>query len=136
MLLAVACGGLAVAGHVWPIFLRFKGGKGVATMAGVLFAMNWMAALIVLGVWVLALLIGRYVSLASMVAAVSMPISSNFTGGLVEKQWNSPSWIVTVFFALAGVLVIVRHRENIRRLRDKEETRVRFRRARGAGGTT
>ena len=124
-----------MAGHVWPVFLRFKGGKGVATMAGVLFAMNWFAALIGVGVWALTFCIGRYVSLASILAAVAMPFANHFTKGHILERWEAP-WIVTVFFSLAAVLVIVNHRSNIRKLREKKETRVRFRRARGAGGTT
>ena len=109
-------------------------------MTGILFATNWMTALIALAVFLLILLVIRYVSLASMVSAVSMPIANFFTWELVRDQYHwggdSPHWIVTVFYALGTVLVIVRHRSNIKKLRDKEETRVRFREQKAEGAST
>lgn len=124
-----------MAGHVWPVWLRFKGGKGVATMAGVLFAMNWLAALIGVAVFGVVFLLARYVSVASMVGALSMPVAGYFTGERFRERWTEP-WIVTIFFALAAALVVVRHRSNIRNILDKKETRVRFGRKREAEKTS
>lgn len=113
--LAVLFGLLAMLGHMFPVYLKFRGGKGVATAAGLLFAMNWMAALIGLGVWLLVFLPFRFISLASIAGALAVPIASHFTKG---------HWMITAFFAFAGLLVIVRHRSNIQRLLAGTETRV------------
>ena len=121
-MLAVFCGLSALAGHVWPVWLGFKGGKGVATAAGILFAMNWIAALIGLGVWLLFFVPSRRISLGSIAAAVAVPVANHFTGDHLKARWESPL-IVTVFFAVAAALVILRHRENIRRLRAGTEPR-------------
>jgi glycerol-3-phosphate acyltransferase PlsY len=114
MILAVLFGALAMLGHMFPIYLGFRGGKGVATVAGLLFAMNWIAAAVGLGVWLLVFLPSRYVSLASIAAAVAVPVAAHFSQG-------DP--IQTGFFAAAGLLVIVRHRGNIQRLLAGTESR-------------
>jgi len=102
-------------GHMWPITLGFRGGKGVATVGGIIFALNWMAALIAMGVWVVVFLPFRYVSLGSVVAAVALPVGHHFTRHVFEKRLPG-QWIVTVFLAIAGALVIYRHKANLRRL--------------------
>lgn len=121
-MLAVFCGLSAMVGHMWPAWLGFKGGKGVATAAGIVFAMNWMAAGVALGVWILVFASARYVSLASVVAAVSLPVAQHFTGHHFWKRYDFP-WIATVFFAVAAFLVILRHRSNLKRLREGTEPR-------------
>jgi glycerol-3-phosphate acyltransferase PlsY len=127
-MLAVFCGLSSMAGHMWPVWLGFKGGKGVATSAGIVFAMNWMAALAAMGVWIIVFAAARYVSLASVVAAVSLPVAQHFTGHHFWKRHDFP-WIATVFFAVAALLVIVRHRSNLQRLRLGTEPRFSTRRA-------
>lgn len=112
--LAVLYGLLAMLGHMFPVYLKFKGGKGVATVAGLLFALNWKAALITVAVWLLAFIPSRYISLASIAAAVAVPLANYFTKG---------HWMITAFFGLAGLLVIVRHRGNIQRLLAGTETK-------------
>jgi glycerol-3-phosphate acyltransferase PlsY len=112
--LAILYGLLAMLGHMFPVYLRFRGGKGVATVAGILFAMNWMAALVGLGVFLLAFLPSRYISLGSIAGALAVPVANHFTKG---------HWMLTVFFAVAGLLVIVRHRGNIARLLAGTETK-------------
>ena len=119
--LAVLFGFFAMLGHMFPVYLKFRGGKGVATVAGVLFAMNWMATLAGLVVWLLVFLPSRYVSLASIASAVAVPVAHHFTAA---RLGASGQWIVTIFFTLACLLVIVRHRGNIGRLLSGTETRV------------
>lgn len=122
--LAVFCALLSLVGHLWPIYLGFRGGKGVATIGGILFAMNWAAALIACAVWVVVFLPFRYVSLGSVIAALSLPIAQHFTWNLVKVQWGGETpWVATVFLGLAGILVIVRHRANLKRLFDGTEKR-------------
>jgi acyl phosphate:glycerol-3-phosphate acyltransferase len=108
--LGVLYGLLTTFGHMWPVYLGFRGGKGVATVTGILVALNWKASLVALGAWLLAFLPTRYVSLGSIAGAVALPIAHHFTAR------GPGQWIVTAFLAFAGLLVIVRHRTNIRRL--------------------
>jgi glycerol-3-phosphate acyltransferase PlsY len=100
----------AVLGHMYPVWLRFKGGKGVATAFGVFLALAPVAALIGLAVFVAVLLIWRYVSLASVASAVVFPIAALL---LARGQATALFTAVTVLIPL---LVIVKHRQNIRRL--------------------
>jgi glycerol-3-phosphate acyltransferase PlsY len=119
--MAVLCGVAALSGHVWPIYLGFRGGKGVATSAGVIFAMDWMAGLAGLGVWGLVFAGTRTVSLASMAAAIAIPVAEHFTGA---RLWRpDPHGPITIFCGMAAVLVLVRHRENIARWRAGTEPR-------------
>lgn len=97
----------AFLGHVFSVFLKFRGGKGVATALGVFLAMSPLAVAVALGVFVVLMLVWRYVSLGSIAAAAVMPIAVwALNGGRVMS-------IVTMLIA---VIVIVRHLENIRRL--------------------
>ena len=122
---AAAVAGLAAfAGHLYPVFLRFKGGKGVATAAGVYLAAMPLGILVVLGVFVLVILAGRRVSLASMSAGVLAPVVAWALSYPQEVAWMS---------LIIGFLVVVRHRENIRRLMAGEEPRFELRRP-GSGG--
>lgn len=112
--LSAFCALAALVGHMWPVWLDFRGGKGVATIGGILFAMNWMAALIAMGVWVIVFIPFRYVSLGSVIAALSLPVAHHFTARYMPR-WQMP-WIITIFLAVAGILVIWRHKENLKRL--------------------
>ncbi len=111
----------AVIGHNWTVFLNFKGGKGIATSLGVLIGMTVQMPMIrsvLLGtvlVWIICFVIWRYVSLASIVAAVALPILSLATGQSVEFQ------ILSVIFC---VFVIWRHKPNIERLKKGQESRI------------
>ncbi len=113
--LAVFCALLALVGHMWPIYLGFRGGKGVATMGGILFALNWLAALIAMAVWAVVFIPSRYVSLGSVIAALSLPIAHHYTSKFVMSRWELP-WIITIFLAIAAILVIYRHKANLQRL--------------------
>lgn len=120
-LLAVFCALLALVGHLWPVYLGFRGGKGVATMGGILFALNWAAALIAMAVWVVVFIPFRYVSLGSVIAALSLPVAHHFTSQVVPR-WKLP-WIITVFLGVAAILVIYRHKGNLKRLIEGTEKR-------------
>jgi glycerol-3-phosphate acyltransferase PlsY len=113
--LAIVAGFFAIIGHNYTCWLRFKGGKGVATSAGVLIAWVPMAFLIALGSWLVVLGVSRFVSLASILAALVLPLAVWGTGepGLMIG-------IATVISALA----IYKHRANIQRLRAGTENRI------------
>ena len=118
--LGLVCAALAIAGHNWPIFLGFKGGKGVATSAGALMGVAPVAGAIGLGAWLLVFLPTRYVSLASIVAALAISISAWI---LYLDQGPVLPGVLTV---LAGILIL-RHHANIGRLLHGTENRIEFR---------
>ena len=121
-LAGVLAGGAAMLGHWRPLFLRFaRGGKTVATAAGVFFAVAPLVGLAAVGIWVACFLVLRYASLASLVAAAAMPLLAWLLG---------EPWPTLAFAALAGTAVIVLHRANIRRLANGTENRFRLRRRR------
>jgi len=106
----VLIGFCAVLGHTFSPFLRFKGGKGVATTLGVLLALSWPVGLIALGVWMLVVLLSRYVSLASIAAGLSLPIASWFVMPAPDRGWMVGLTVVIT------ALVIIKHRDNLARL--------------------
>ena len=113
---AIAYGVAAIVGHVRPIFLLWKGGgKGVATASGVFLGLAWLPTLLAFAVWLAVLLRSGYVSLASLCAAVILPVALLFTEGV-----RSPHFVVA---ASVGVFVFWSHRANIGRLRRGEEHR-------------
>jgi glycerol-3-phosphate acyltransferase PlsY len=126
--LAVFCGGAAILGHLFPVYLRLKGGKGVATGAGVVFAMNWMAGLAALGVWLVVFIAFRYISLASIVSALPLAVVQHLTADRFTHRWTTP-WPITIFLAIVTIVIIVRHADNIRRLLRGEEKKFYFTRA-------
>jgi acyl-phosphate glycerol 3-phosphate acyltransferase len=106
----------AFLGHVFPIFAGFRGGKGVATLCGVVLGLHPLATLSALGVFALVLLVTRYVSLGSMLAALSFPFFLYFVYG--ERN----PWLIAVSIVLV-VMIIVTHRANIGRLLHGKESR-------------
>ena len=114
--LAVAAGIAAVLGHVFPVWLGFKGGKGVATALGVFLAITPLAALCALGVFIVVFAITRYVSLASILAAVMLPVFC-----LLWMPDRSPVFVGGVIFL--ALLVIAKHHANIARLMQGKENR-------------
>lgn len=111
---AMAAATGAFTGHVFPVWLGFKGGKGLATFIGILFALNVPVALIVCATWILVALVTQISSLSALVAAVASPIYMLFFG----------SWQYAVGAALLAALIFVTHRDNIRRLIAGQEPRI------------
>jgi glycerol-3-phosphate acyltransferase PlsY len=104
----------AFVGHVFPVWLGFRGGKGVATYLGVLLALNWMAALAFCAVWLLVALLTRYSSLSAVVAALIVPV------GLLSLG-DRPT---ALLMAILSAILIYKHRANIRRLAAGEEPKI------------
>jgi acyl phosphate:glycerol-3-phosphate acyltransferase len=121
--LAVACGCLAVAGHNWPVFLHFKGGKGVATSAGALLGLAPAAVGIGLAVWLLAFALSRYVSVASILTAAAAALAA---WALYFRKGDPASWLVPIALTVLAAVIIGRHHGNIRRLRQGTEHRFTF----------
>jgi glycerol-3-phosphate acyltransferase PlsY len=105
----------AFLGHVFPVWLRFKGGKGVATAGGVLIAFDWRLGVATLGVWLAVAIITRYSSLAAIVAAVAAPFLAWWLLGSGPILWA----VVAM-----GVVLVARHRANIGKLVRGEESRI------------
>ena len=99
-------------GHVFPIWLKFKGGKGVATYIGILFSINLIYALIFIVIWFITFLISKYSSLSSIVASFGVP-----TYLLIFNNEN------LIFFLIMFILILYTHRENVKRLKNKEESK-------------
>lgn len=129
--LTLVCAAAAVIGHVWPIYHRFRGGKGAATLIGTLLILSPKLILPLLLVWAWVLVISGYVGLATMAAAVGLPVWL----GVTELPEQQPLFIYCAFMAL---FIIYCHRSNIQRMRDGSEhrnTKLMFlRRKRPAGG--
>ena len=102
-------------GHIFPIWLKFKGGKGVATYVGILFSINLTIGFVFIGVWFFTLLISKYSSLSSLSASLSIPIYLFFFTN--QKL---------VFFLIMFILVLYTHRENVKRLKNKEESKTKI----------
>ena len=103
-------------GHVFPIWLKFKGGKGVATYVGILFSINIYFGIIFAISWFITFFISKYSSLSSLVGAASIPIYL-----LILSQFDQG-----IFFTIMFVLIFFTHRENIKRLKNKEETKTKI----------
>ncbi|MBT8194817.1 MAG: glycerol-3-phosphate 1-O-acyltransferase PlsY [Bacteroidia bacterium] len=117
--LNILLGACAVLGHIFPVFANFKGGKGVATVTGVVAAIHPLAWLVSTIVFLIALLISRYVSLSSMIAAITFPI-------IIVFVLPDYSRVLDIFSIGIAFLIIATHRKNIERLIKKEESRVNF----------
>ena len=102
-------------GHVFPIWLKFKGGKGVATYVGILFSINLSIGLVFIGVWFVIFLISKYSSLSSLIASLIIPVYL-----FIFTNQNF------IFFSIMFVLIFYTHRENIKRLKNKEESKTKI----------
>lgn len=115
--LMLALGIAAVLGHVFPVFANFRGGKGVATLLGMVLAIQPIIAISCIGIFVLVLYLTRYVSLSSILAALSLPIC-------VLWIWNEHEVLYRVFALIVALLVIVTHQKNIGRILRGVESRI------------
>ena len=102
-------------GHIFPIWLKFKGGKGVATYVGILFSINLTIGFVFIGVWFFTFLISKYSSLSSLFGSLSIPIYLFFF-----TNQN------LIFFSIMFILILYTHRENVKRLKNKEESKTKI----------
>ena len=106
----------AFLGHVFPVWIKFKGGKGVATYVGILFSINFFLGILFAASWGIIFLIFRYSSLSSIIGSISIPIYI-----LITDQISN-----AIFFSIMFVLIFFTHRENIKRLKNKEESKTKI----------
>ena len=110
----VIAGFAAFLGHIFPVWLGFKGGKGVATYIGVMFGLNWQMGLLFLAVWIATAVLSRYSSLSALVATLVIPI----------VQWVSGDHKIAALAAIMTVIAWIKHRANIQRLLAGTESRI------------
>ncbi len=106
----------AFIGHVFPVWLKFKGGKGVATYLGILFSLNIIFGLVFGICWLIIFFISKYSSLASLIGSLSIPVYI-----LIMEDLEN-----VFFYAIMFILIFFTHRENIKRLKNKEETKTKI----------
>ena len=106
----------AFLGHVFPIWLKFEGGKGVATYVGILFSINILFGIVFSISWIIIFLLFKYSSLSSLIGSLSVPVYL-----LITNQTNN-----VIFFGIMFILIFYTHRENIKRLKNKEETKTKI----------
>ncbi|HYX05720.1 MAG TPA: glycerol-3-phosphate acyltransferase, partial [Bacteroidales bacterium] len=109
----------AIIGHIFPVYVGFKGGKGVATLFGIVLAIDPLPTLICIGIFVITLIITKYVSLSSMIAGFSFPIMV-----IVVFKTTTPSLVI--FSLIIAILLLFTHQKNIERLLRKEESKAEF----------
>ena len=106
----------AFLGHVFPIWLRFRGGKGVATYVGILFSINILLGLVFAISWIIIFLIFKYSSLSSIIGSLTIPLYL-----IITNQTDN-----VIFFGMMFILIFFTHRENIKRLKNKEESKTKI----------
>ena len=112
-------GVIAVTGHIFSVFLNFRGGKGVATMLGMMIAINWEVALLCIAIFIFTLLISKYVSLASIISALAFPSILTF---IPRFKTSEPLLIIFGFFLF--IVIVWTHQKNVRRILDGEENKT------------
>jgi glycerol-3-phosphate acyltransferase PlsY len=115
--LQIGTGLTAILGHIFPVFAKFRGGKGVATAAGVLLAVHPLLTLSCLGVFLIVFLITRIVSVSSMSAGIAFPI-------LLFVLFDTPSLIFRIFSIFVAIALLITHKNNIKRLIKGEEKKL------------
>ncbi len=119
--LQLALGIAAVLGHIFPVFAGFRGGKGIATLLGIIIAIHPKGALVAIGLFLVILIITKYVSLGSMIGAISFPITV-ILGHDPNVGKLAPA--LTIFSVLIAILVLITHQKNIVRLLRNEESKT------------
>jgi len=112
---AIVAGAFAFVGHVYPVWLRFKGGKGVATFLGIALALYWPCGVAFAVIWLLAFFLTRHSSVGGMTAAIATPVSA----ALISPDRSD----LTLTFLLLALIVLWKHRANVERLLDGTEPR-------------
>jgi len=112
---------MSIVGHNFSVFLGFKGGKGVATSLGVIIALAPAAAAVGFGLWVIVVAVFRYISVASIAASVSVPIFMHYSVELFGRPVPGTYQVCAV---VAALFILVKHRSNLKRLRDGTEPRI------------
>ena len=116
-------GFFAMVGHIFPLYYRFKGGKGVATLCGTILCLNWRAALIMIFIFVLVILISKMVSLASVIGvSLFAPLSIIFS--IIDKQNVNIAIFTAVVSFLFSVIVIWKHKENLAKIANGTERKI------------
>jgi len=113
---AIMAGGGAFLGHLFPVWLKFRGGKGVATTLGILLAIAWQVGLIACAVWLIVALLLRYSSLAALIGVAAAPVAA----------WFVASRQIAAFALFLAAVVWIRHHENIGRLLKGQESKIRL----------
>lgn len=113
----------AIVGHMFPVFLQFRGGKGVAVGVGAFIILAPGPVLAALGIWFIIVVLTRYISLGSIVAAVTVPLLILLFAWLSPAGPQSETWPLVITTTLGSALIVVRHHENIRRLLAGTESR-------------
>ena len=120
-------GATAVLGHIFPVYVGFKGGKGVATLLGLLLAIQPEPTLICIGIFMVVFLTTRYVSLSSMIAGISFPI-------LIIFVFKTTISSMVIFSMIVSILLLLTHQKNIERLLNKEESKAKIIKKRNKSG--
>jgi glycerol-3-phosphate acyltransferase PlsY len=123
----VCCGIAAIVGHMFPVWLRFQGGKGVATALGVIFVLSWQATLAATGMFAMSMLVSRIVSISSILATLAFAACELWLLG--SQNMLDEKWSLALFSVLAPLLIIIRHRMNVVRLWQGEEPRFQFKKS-------
>ncbi|OJU11768.1 MAG: acyl-phosphate glycerol 3-phosphate acyltransferase [Clostridiales bacterium 43-6] len=127
--LAYICGFFCILGHIYPIYFNFRGGKGALSGLGTVILIDWRIFLILLVIFLLSVIITKYISVGSILGAISLPISTIFIQNVKEtgttfSLFGMPQKVVmTIFAALFACLVIIKHKDNIKRLFKGQESK-------------
>ena len=118
--MAAVCGLVAILGHIFPVWLKLKGGRGVATGVGVVAALDWRVAVAAMAVWAVVLLAARYMAVASVVASLAVPAAHFW----LDRRDFLDRFPVTILFLLAPLAITLRHIPNFKRIAAGTEDRL------------